>query len=778
VTHRQSHLRAVLAAATALTLGRAARADDPSDLEAALSEPVVTTASQTAEDQSTAPATSTTITADDLRRYGIKTLAEAINFLSLGMVTQNNLDDGEIGARGVLLTGDYGDHVLLLIDGHAVNEAWDGTAYFGRGAGVPFELIDHIEVILGPGSVLYGSQAMLGVINIVTKRAKDWEGYHFVGESDLFTSGRVAAGFGHEFTLLGKRAELTYEMEYYGQTGPAFTMGPQNYGQGTCLNGPPGPACRSPGVWGGYPATQSNWASLPDGYMRIVWGDFELGLHAESYKRSDPTFGYNTYNLSNTYEIDQFLSADLRHRWAISSIAQLRTRLYGDAYDYRQQAISYNVAYQCDPGQVNGCEYELPGYSRWVGLEEQLTLDWLHDQSLTTLLGVDGRAIRVGEANYYNELFADAGPAPVGVFDKAEYRVAVYGQQTWRPVKWLSLNGGARLDEDDRVDDHVDYGRVSPRGVVAVNPWRSGTLKVIYSEAFRAPSYYETSYTDHQTEIPNLSLQPEVVQSGEVSFEQRAGTQRAFLGGFYAAYSDMVLAELAPTSALVSAVQDHTLPAPSKNYSTLGGPAMTSEVVAKYGPNGDATEWYQNLSSIKDIGLNAAFEGSALNKDLRYGLNVTWASVGQRGPNPALSLPAACPGSPPGTRDSATCTLPLTVAPTFFGNARVSYDLPGDWPILGVAASLVGRRPADAAFDSGWNPPPYAPTQLDLRGTISGQIPGLHALSYRFIVDYAIAAVNPYVIGPASNSSAANPAPELLPVDQLRTTLGLQYDIR
>ena len=80
-----------------------------------------------------APAVSTTISAEDLRRYGIRSLDEAINYLSLGMITENPLHSVDIGARGVLLTADFGNHVLLLIDGHVVNEQWDGTAYFERG---------------------------------------------------------------------------------------------------------------------------------------------------------------------------------------------------------------------------------------------------------------------------------------------------------------------------------------------------------------------------------------------------------------------------------------------------------------------------------------------------------------------------------------------------------------------------------------------------------------------------------------------------------------------
>jgi outer membrane receptor for ferrienterochelin and colicins len=749
---------------------RVASADDPADVEALLAQPIVTTASQTAEDQSTAPATITIITADDLHRYGIKTLAEAINFLSLGMVTQDQLDDVEIGARGVLLTGDYGDHVLLLIDGHAVNEQWDGTAYFGRGAGVPFELIDHIEVSLGPGSVLYGSQAMLGVINIVTKRAKDFDGLHLVAESDLFTSGRAAIGFGREFTFLGKRAEMTYEMEYYGQSGPAFTLGPQNYGvdsytgKGACFNA----ACSNPGIWGGTPANQSYWTHLPDGYMRVMWGDFELDIHAESYQRSDPAIEYTGYNLPNAFELDKFLSADLRHRWVISSIAQLRSRLYGDAYSYNEQLPEY-AAFQCGSGQTS-CLFVADGHSRWVGLEEQLAFDWKHDQSITTLFGIDARAIRVGEDNEDDNITLDQSAAPFGVFEKSEYRLAGYLQQTWRPLKWLFLNAGARYDEDLRVDDDQQYGHLSPRAVAAVTPWHDGTAKVIYSEAFRAPSYFETSYTDNQTIIPNLSLAPETVQSGEVSFEQRIGTQRFFVGGFDAVYSSMVLSQNAPASALDAAVKNGILPAPSPN--TPAG------IEATYGPSGNAVSQNQNVSGIDDIGVNAAFEGSLLQRSLRYGLNVTWAASHETLPNPSANLPGPCPGSPAHSASATTCSLPLTVTPVFFGNARISYDIPGDWPILGVAASLVGRRPAADAFSSGYTNPPYAPTQLDLRATISGPVPHVSGLSYRLIADYAFAGENPYLIGPVTSPTKADPNPELIPVARATATVGMQYDWR
>ncbi|HEX2875295.1 MAG TPA: TonB-dependent receptor plug domain-containing protein [Polyangiaceae bacterium] len=213
-----------------------------SELEELMAESIVSTPSKEAESASTAPATSSIITAEELRAYGFRSLDEAINYASLGMVTTNVEHAVEIGARGVLLTGDYGNHVLLLIDGVPANEPWNGTAYFERGAGVPFELVDHIEVTLGPGSVMHGGQAMLGVINVVTKRARDYSGLRLIAEGDttapVFGDGalrlsplarygtgyRLGLGFGRTFQLAGEPAELTLQLERYKAHGPDWEL--------------------------------------------------------------------------------------------------------------------------------------------------------------------------------------------------------------------------------------------------------------------------------------------------------------------------------------------------------------------------------------------------------------------------------------------------------------------------------------------------------------------------------------------------------------------------
>ncbi|HEX2871679.1 MAG TPA: TonB-dependent receptor plug domain-containing protein, partial [Polyangiaceae bacterium] len=134
----------LLSLMTALSVASTARAGDVSALEGLLSEPIVSSASKQSEGASSAPALSTSIAAEDLKRYGIRTVAEAIDFLAVAANSSDNLGDGELGARGVLLTGDRGSHFLVLVDGYVVNDPLHGGANFGTTSGIPLEMVDHI----------------------------------------------------------------------------------------------------------------------------------------------------------------------------------------------------------------------------------------------------------------------------------------------------------------------------------------------------------------------------------------------------------------------------------------------------------------------------------------------------------------------------------------------------------------------------------------------------------------------------------------------------------
>ena len=732
-------------AAAILASGASARAGDTAtDLESLLSETVVVGASKSAEKGSTAPAVTTTLTAEDIRRYGIRTIAEAIDFLSLGAMTSNAWRSPEVGSRGVLVANDQGNHFLLLIDGHAVNEALFGAARFGRGAGIPLEIVDRIEIILGPGSVLYGSSAMLGVVNVVTKQARDFAGTHVIVESEVAPSIRVSGGGGYEFNLLRERASLTFQLEYFRQDGPKVTFERQDQGINTYDVRPwafkPG---QHTGSWGG-PATYAHDAEVPAGILTFRVKNFELRLHGKIFKRSSPfnhdfVWPDSDFDDPRNFERDRSIFGDARYKIPLSAVAEVKVRVYGDSFDYQRFANASAAGPTCS-FSVATCRRVASGASRWAGSEVSASFDWKKDGSIVTLIGVDGRlrfvASQVDMLDAANDRPIASSDSVLRVHDEV---FGAYAQQTWSPVKWISLNAGVRLDVDQRFGS-----RGSPRVAASFPVWQGGTLKAIYSEAFRAPSWQESA-SAIETQLPADNLRPETVQSFEGALDQRLGSHRLLFGVFRSRWRDLV--EL------------HVLTDTEVRNAQLAGWLPIYVTTA-------ATQ-YQNVASIDNYGFNAGYEGTLAQNRFRYGLNGTGAI--------ARRVEAGLPDTP------------LVLAPRLFGNARISYDLGNSLPTVALAAHYQSTRPSDRAW--AFSPPPFAPPLVEVRLTLTGPLPIVKGLTYRAYANYAFAEKGPYAIGPTQSgtfSGARDPVtgevivlvrpPHLIPIERFRAGIGLQYD--
>ncbi len=717
------------------------------DLEALLGQSIVSTPSKSAETSTTAPATSSTITAEELRAHGLRSLDEAINFVSLGMVTTQSEHAVEIGARGVLLTADYGNHILLLIDGVAVNEPWNGTAYFERGAGVPFELIDHIEITLGPGSVMHGGQAMLGVINVVTKRARDYHGLRFILEGDTaapvsadgsvqlsplsgFGRGyRVGTGFGHAFEVGGEPAELTLQLELYRQDGPSWELALQDWGDDSVTGQPRDFGPHSPpGQWGGV-STRSNFLDAPAAYARLQVGDLTATLRAGMYTRGSP-YTDGIVNTGDDFddpanrERDRWLGLSLKYQRALSPHVSASAQVYGLLNDYFWFSRR-SAAEECPDGLIDGCNRNLLGGGVTGGSDLRLSIEEPGLDGSTTI-GVDSR-LRYAHSDFNVTDRLTGAKDPVGNdYTRTDALIAPYVQQAWAPASWLDVNAGVRLDYDTRFG-----AKLSPRAAIGVTPWREGRLKAIYSEAFRAPTAYELNFADPLEQIAAPDLNAESVRSLELSLEQRFGTHRLFFGVFHSSWFDMVTYRILSEDELAAAIASGALDATS-----------------------DEAYVYTNAGSINGYGYNASYEGSV--DGLRFGANITSAYTRS-------------------DLGDGSGSQPMTVGPSMFGNARVSYDLGHGWPTLALTARYVAKRPADRAFDGGFARAPYAPSDLQLRLTVSGEMPGLAALRYRLGGYFATASEGPYVTGPYQYASDETTAATLAPQRRLAAFVGLEY---
>jgi iron complex outermembrane receptor protein len=160
----------IIAFLSFLTIPPNAVSEEASEEELAFMEieDVITAAKhmQTVQDAS---ASITIITDEDIKKYGHRNLTDVVkNVMSFYTYSDRNYD--YIGVRGLGRLGDYGNRVLQLVDGHTYNDSIYGSFALGEQIGIDMDVVKRIEFVRGPGSALYGSNALMGTVNILTKK--------------------------------------------------------------------------------------------------------------------------------------------------------------------------------------------------------------------------------------------------------------------------------------------------------------------------------------------------------------------------------------------------------------------------------------------------------------------------------------------------------------------------------------------------------------------------------------------------------------------------------
>jgi outer membrane receptor for ferrienterochelin and colicins len=211
-----------LVVAGALSLGlmlltSAVMAEEAVDEEENLGEVLVTTSTKTERKKDEVPVNVDVITQEELQSANARTAQEALE--SLPGVAVN-------GDGGVRLQGMEGRQTLILIDGQKYYGGHDGVDL----AQIPVEEIEQIEVVKGPCSSLYGSDAMGGVINIITKKRSKAPGGSFSLMGGSRDTQAYNAGFDFESGKFGGKVNLSYQTagqaanETDGYTEKAFNL--------------------------------------------------------------------------------------------------------------------------------------------------------------------------------------------------------------------------------------------------------------------------------------------------------------------------------------------------------------------------------------------------------------------------------------------------------------------------------------------------------------------------------------------------------------------------
>ncbi|RDH89571.1 MAG: hypothetical protein DIZ77_04645 [endosymbiont of Seepiophila jonesi] len=279
------------------------------DLESSLDDeellfgdiPSVFSASKYEQKVTEAPARISIVTADEIQRYGHRTLMDVLNTLP-GFQTSYDRNYSYTGARGFGVPGDFNTRILMLVDGHRINEnIFDGVVP-DRGFVVDIDLIDRVEVVRGPASSLYGSSAFFGVINVITKRGRDLQGAEVsvaTGSQESY-QGRISYGerFDNGFEMLLSASGYDSEGDdrlYY----PEFDDPASNNGIAENVD-------------------DANNRNL---YAKLSYGDFTLSGVYEEYEKGVPTASYETlFNDSRTRTWEGRVYLDLKYQLTWSTI--------------------------------------------------------------------------------------------------------------------------------------------------------------------------------------------------------------------------------------------------------------------------------------------------------------------------------------------------------------------------------------------------------------------------------------------------------------------------
>ena len=408
----------------------------------------------------------TVISGDRLRRFGYRTVAEAIRGVAGVFVADDHMSE-RVGIRGLQVLGDFNTRVLVLIDGVTINEQWAHFAGVGWDAPISIDDVARIEVIRGPVSSLYGTNAFFGIVNVVTRGAAEApRAWARVGASQ-FLGGALAAGF----TRSGVDRQVRGSVAATYRRGEVLSV-PE---VGDDLD-----ADRITGVN----------AALVAG-----WGGAFAQLRYFRRERALPFAPYETVpGDDRTRNVDQQLVAEAGYTREVTEGVAVTGRAYASRYRFEDHLVYDPDPIFRDIGDAASIGAELR--ARWAALDRDR-------------LGVTAG----GEATYVStesESF-DEGDRDSGIRVPKDLDIeGLYAEVDGQPLPWLAFAGGLRYDRSSAFED-----RLSPRAALFLAREDRIGLKLLYAEGFRNPSPFEAYFADGTDFEANPGLRAEVIRSYE-----------------------------------------------------------------------------------------------------------------------------------------------------------------------------------------------------------------------------------------------------------------------
>ena len=429
----------------------------------------VTTASKTEEKLSDAPGIISVVSAEEIAAFGSTTLSDILNRVTSTYMIHAGTYMWNIASMRGQNVSVFDNHVLILLNGRPLRDGISGGHNNVFYNSFPVEGIDHIEIIRGPGSVLYGSNAYSGVINIITKKATEKTGVEASATYGSFNTMAINVGGG---VHVNDDLNINFGGRFYDDKGPDFG----GVYDGSILK-PDGT------IKNGSKTKTENWTR-----------DNSSAFFNLNYKKLSVLAGYGEmYPFGFTPPIKW----EWKNQQAGDEISSMKHYFTDVGYTHEfndNYSLSGNITY-------NG--------HKWQGMVDSVA-DSKKALSNTTLVEVAFQGSPMEDFNFIvgglfdnnsfeGPLFNETGTlSKYSAYVQADYRFSI-----------VKLIAGAQLTKSQNLDANI-----SPRIGAVVNFNENIGTKLLYSTAFRS-AYPQETNVYHPLYSGNPDLKPELINTFE-----------------------------------------------------------------------------------------------------------------------------------------------------------------------------------------------------------------------------------------------------------------------
>ncbi len=468
--------------------------------------PSVYSASKYEQKVTKAPASISIVTADEIKKYGYRTFGAILTSLR-GFYTTGDRAYGYIGARGFGLPSDYNSRLLLLIDGHRFNDSildsYDVAGLFP----VEVDNIERIELVRGPSSSLYGTSAVFGVINVITKRGRDINGGNIKYSYGSNDTHKTSVSYGNRF----KNGLETYT------SGTFYTSQGFNKLFYDEFNKP----INNNGLSIGNDGEESKKL-----LAKASYGDFSLEAVYVNRVKDIPTASFGgLFNSHNQVFTDQSTFVELKYDHTFDNQLNLQSRV-----SYNNNRFLGEVPLDLETKPPSSLLNSNLFYGEWWRAElEASKLIW-NSHHITV-----GGQYQGNYRQFLTNFFPTGSPNLFSLVDT--YQWALFAQDDFSITEKLSLNAGVRYDFYS-----IFGSTINPRVGLIYTPWQNTTFKLLYGEAFRAPNQFELHFSIPTQQIVAGELKPEKLDTLEFIIEHYFSNQlRTEFNVFHTNLSDNII---------------------------------------------------------------------------------------------------------------------------------------------------------------------------------------------------------------------------------------------